>query len=57
MEYSTKITMSIRIKIEIFKKFKYLCTLAGCSMTERVSWLIENDIKEYQEENKIILGR
>ena len=48
-----KITASFRITLQLFKRFKYICALEGCSMSERIEAIIKEDVEEYQEEKKI----
>lgn len=50
-----KISVNYRIKDKLFLKFKLLCTYEGCSMTERINKLIEQDVQSYEEDKHIKL--
>lgn len=51
-----KISVNYRIKDKLFLKFKLLCTYEGCSMTERINNLIEQDVQAYEEDKHIKLN-
>ena len=50
-----KITASIRIRLKIFKKFKHMCLLKGCTMSEHLEKIVKENIKEFEEEQHIKL--
>ena len=50
-----KITISIRIRLKIFKKFKHMCLLKGCTMSEQLEKIIKDNIEEFEEEQHIKL--
>ncbi|MBR4892606.1 MAG: hypothetical protein IKZ35_01310 [Clostridia bacterium] len=50
-----KITISIRVLLKTYKKFKHMCMIKGCTMSEHFEEIIKKDIKEFEEEHQIKL--
>ena len=50
-----KITISIRMRLKTFKKFKHMCLIKGCTMSEHMEKIVKENTEEYEEEHHIKL--